>query len=136
MTKAKNKKKTTAKKRIQGFNVVEDACIWMKAGVVNFRICDNNFDCSTCPFDKGMRKAMGIHNGEETEIVSTPPVRDNGLVFLALAFPTILSQFFFIFSKRIFDSIPISLIVVPITFSNDTGFAFLFLYNMKLHVIH
>ena len=47
------------KKRVRGFQVVEDECIWMKAGVVNFRKCDNNFDCNNCPFDKAMQKAMG-----------------------------------------------------------------------------
>jgi glycine cleavage system H lipoate-binding protein len=34
----------------------------MKAGVVNFRHCDNAYDCFTCPFDRGMRKAMGLDN--------------------------------------------------------------------------
>jgi glycine cleavage system H lipoate-binding protein len=41
-----------------GFNVVENECIWMKAGIVNFRECDNAYDCNTCPFDISMRKAM------------------------------------------------------------------------------
>jgi len=41
-----------------GFNVTDDQCIWMKAGIVNFHLCDNAFDCYTCPFDIGMRKAM------------------------------------------------------------------------------
>lgn len=48
------------KKKIVGFQVVEDECIWMKAGVVNFRLCDNAYDCYECGFDKGMRKAMGL----------------------------------------------------------------------------
>jgi glycine cleavage system H lipoate-binding protein len=46
------------KKGVVGFQVVEDECIWMKAGVVNFRTCDNAYDCFNCPFDKGMRNAM------------------------------------------------------------------------------
>ncbi|HMA66833.1 MAG TPA: glycine cleavage system protein H [Desulfosalsimonadaceae bacterium] len=45
-------------KKVVGFQVIEDACIWMKAGVVNFRKCDNDFDCATCPFDKAMRRSM------------------------------------------------------------------------------
>lgn len=48
------------KKKIVGFQVLEDECIWMKAGVVNFRLCDNAYDCFTCGFDKGMRRAMGV----------------------------------------------------------------------------
>ncbi len=54
-------------KRVQGFQVLEDECIWMKAGVVNFRVCDNDYDCNSCPFDKGMRKAMGIGKEMRTE---------------------------------------------------------------------
>ncbi len=41
-----------------GFQVVENECIWMKAGIVNFRLCDNAYDCNLCAFDKGMRKAL------------------------------------------------------------------------------
>ena len=54
----KNLRMNTNKKRVIGFNVTEDQCIWMKAGIVNFHLCDNAFDCNTCPFDIGMRKAM------------------------------------------------------------------------------
>ena len=61
------RKKDREKKVVHGFNVLEDECIWMKAGVVNFRQCDNNFDCTSCPFDKGMRKAMGIEENLKTE---------------------------------------------------------------------
>ncbi len=46
------------KNRIKGFQVVEDECIWMKAGIVNFKMCDNVYDCRTCPFDKAMQKAV------------------------------------------------------------------------------
>ena len=53
-------KKEGAKSRVQGFNVVEEECIWMKAGVVSFRLCDNAYDCYNCPFDRGMRKAMNV----------------------------------------------------------------------------
>ena len=30
----------------------ENQCVWMKAGVVNYKICENAFDCTTCAFDK------------------------------------------------------------------------------------
>ncbi|MBW2514857.1 MAG: glycine cleavage system protein H [Deltaproteobacteria bacterium] len=61
------KEKGRERQSVHGFNVLEDECIWMKAGVVNFRQCDNNFDCGSCPFDKGMRRAMGIGKNLETE---------------------------------------------------------------------
>ena len=62
----KDKDQKSQKKTIQGFKVLEDECIWMKAGVVNFRICDNAYDCQNCPFDLGMRKAMGLSPQSET----------------------------------------------------------------------
>jgi glycine cleavage system H lipoate-binding protein len=30
-------------------------CIWMEAGVVSYKLCDNNYDCSTCVYDQGMQ---------------------------------------------------------------------------------
>ncbi|MCP4667205.1 MAG: glycine cleavage system protein H [Deltaproteobacteria bacterium] len=56
----KNKKKK--KKGVKGFQVLEEECIWMKAGVVNFRLCDHAYDCYHCPFDTGMRKAMNLES--------------------------------------------------------------------------
>lgn len=55
---------------VHGFNVLEDACIWMKAGVINYRKCDNGFDCNGCPFDRAMRKAMGIEENVDSEQAS------------------------------------------------------------------
>jgi glycine cleavage system H lipoate-binding protein len=34
-------------------------CIWMKARIINFRLCDNKCDCDHCEFDLNMRRAMG-----------------------------------------------------------------------------
>lgn len=55
-----NCRTTPSRRRIVGVDIMEDRCIWMKAGVINFRMCDNAFDCNTCGFDKAMRKAMRI----------------------------------------------------------------------------
>lgn len=52
------KSKRTSSIVIQGFQVRDNECIWMKAGLVSNRLCDNAFDCSTCPFDKGMQKKI------------------------------------------------------------------------------
>jgi glycine cleavage system H lipoate-binding protein len=53
-------KRSKTQKRIIGFQVVEDECIWMKAGVISFRICDNAYDCNGCAFDKGIRQTMNL----------------------------------------------------------------------------
>ncbi len=31
-------------------------CIWMQAGVVDFKGCNNYYDCTSCKYDLGMRK--------------------------------------------------------------------------------
>ena len=32
-------------------------CIWMDAGVVQFKLCDSDFDCSSCEFDQAMTES-------------------------------------------------------------------------------
>jgi glycine cleavage system H lipoate-binding protein len=66
-----NKTAGSGEKRITCFNVLENQCIWMKAGVINYRICDNAFDCHTCGFNKAMRKAMKI--APEADIATEAP---------------------------------------------------------------
>ncbi len=57
-------------RKIEGFQVLENECIWMKAGVINYRICDHAYDCYHCPFDSAMRKAMGIDDGEDSKNIA------------------------------------------------------------------
>lgn len=33
-------------------------CIWMEAGVVSYKLCDNNFDCQTCSYDHAMQRKV------------------------------------------------------------------------------
>ena len=33
-------------------------CLWMQAGVVEFKGCNNFYDCNTCKYDVGMNKAV------------------------------------------------------------------------------
>ncbi|MCG6974675.1 MAG: glycine cleavage system protein H [Desulfobacterales bacterium] len=61
MKKNKDMKENSKEKRLIGFRVVEDECIWMKAGVINLRFCDNAYDCYTCRFDKAMQRAMRLY---------------------------------------------------------------------------
>lgn len=37
-------------------------CIWMSSGVVDYKLCDNNFDCENCLYDNGIRKIQGTAN--------------------------------------------------------------------------
>jgi glycine cleavage system H lipoate-binding protein len=33
------------------------SCIWVDAGVIQFKLCDKDFDCQTCEFDRAMTEA-------------------------------------------------------------------------------
>jgi glycine cleavage system H lipoate-binding protein len=57
--------KTTKRSLPKVFQVTEDECIWSEAGVVNFRLCDNAYDCNKCPFDKAMQRAMKSKSGKK-----------------------------------------------------------------------
>lgn len=40
------------------YNIIPDTeshCVWMDAGLVNYKLCDKNFECELCPFDRVMR---------------------------------------------------------------------------------
>lgn len=53
-----NVKAKTQKNVVKGFQVIEDECIWSKAKIVQSRLCDNVYDCRTCPFDRAMQKTV------------------------------------------------------------------------------
>jgi len=36
-------------------------CVWMEAGVVSYKLCDSNFDCSTCSYDHAMDDKIARH---------------------------------------------------------------------------
>ena len=39
----------------------KESCIWMDAGVVQFKLCDSNFDCQSCKFDWAMTESAIKH---------------------------------------------------------------------------
>jgi glycine cleavage system H lipoate-binding protein len=48
---------------------VTQPCIWMQAGVVKFKNCNNYYDCTTCKYDFGMAKQVAkgkINSWQET----------------------------------------------------------------------
>lgn len=49
-------------------------CIWMEAGVIDFKVCDHDFDCSTCEFDRAMTESAAHHLARR-QLVKKPIVR-------------------------------------------------------------
>ena len=39
----------------------KNRCIWMDAGVVQFKLCDKNYDCLSCQFDQAMIESANQH---------------------------------------------------------------------------
>ncbi|HYX31218.1 MAG TPA: hypothetical protein VE863_21970 [Pyrinomonadaceae bacterium] len=31
-------------------------CVWMDAGVMNYKLCDRAFDCDRCPLDQALHR--------------------------------------------------------------------------------
>ncbi len=67
------------------FAPAEKRCIWMDAGVVSFKLCNNNFNCMTCNFDKGMyKKAQDESSGKVAVKHDKMPTESWVKKFLAL----------------------------------------------------
>lgn len=59
--------------------LTDQACVWMRAGVIRFWLCDRNFDCDHCPLDaalRGSRQAMRRELPAATRKPPAPPSRD------------------------------------------------------------
>jgi len=48
----------TKRSSVKGLKIAQDECIWMKAKVVDFKLCDRTYDCINCTFDKSMAKIV------------------------------------------------------------------------------
>ncbi len=55
-------------------------CIWMQSNIIKYKLCDFNFDCDNCLFDKVMRNRKNeineflrnpVRNEPETDVVSS-----------------------------------------------------------------
>ncbi|MDD8017828.1 MAG: hypothetical protein PHP42_05610 [Bacteroidota bacterium] len=56
------------------YNIIpegESHCVWMDAGLVNYKLCDKNFECESCEFDKIMRTQH--HPFSERAVMQSEP---------------------------------------------------------------
>ncbi len=48
-------------------------CVWMRAGVLRYRLCDRDFDCASCPLDAVLRGGPGnLHDGAQSSAARLP----------------------------------------------------------------
>ncbi len=52
-------------------------CIWMTAGIINYKLCDHDFHCDTCEFHKVMQRMLPHTN---PPILDTPEYPENPMV--------------------------------------------------------
>jgi glycine cleavage system H protein len=67
----------------------ERKCIWMATGLISYKLCDRNYRCDICPFDRAIKnEESGDADFRETDEdwtegspLSDPSIRINGAVF-------------------------------------------------------
>jgi len=59
---------------IPGQKMTTQKCIWMECGYIEYKLCDRNFDCENCPFDKAIKKESRENKSRELRSV------DNSMV--------------------------------------------------------
>jgi glycine cleavage system H protein len=58
------------------YNIIpegESHCVWKDAGLVNYKLCDRNFDCESCPFDRVMKAQHDPCQGAPAAQTEPPP---------------------------------------------------------------
>lgn len=48
-------------------------CVWMEAGVVSYKLCDNNYDCPTCVYDQAMQMKVAKQKGAAAAVSMEAP---------------------------------------------------------------
>ncbi|MFA5834056.1 MAG: hypothetical protein WDA22_11335 [Bacteroidota bacterium] len=56
----------------------ENHCVWMDAGLVNYKLCNNKFECETCPFDLIMQEQHQTF-AEQAAMQSEQHFSDSGM---------------------------------------------------------
>ena len=53
-------------------SVQGNQCVWMKNGTVEFRTCENAFDCTSCDFDKGICRKLAQQSISWQDVMRQP----------------------------------------------------------------
>ena len=70
-----------AQKKRESMKIVppgKKKCVWMEAGVVSYKLCDNNYDCPTCVYDQGMQLKVAKQSQAAAEMLQAGELRFGG----------------------------------------------------------
>jgi hypothetical protein len=56
-------------------------CLWMKCGAVDYKICDKDFECENCYFDKHMLSELKIKGSVQEEIENMFSIGEHAVSF-------------------------------------------------------
>ena len=77
--------------RFDGNNYEKLKCIWMASQIIEYKLCDNNFECENCVFDNAMRNLINkreAHDNTVTNVVDVISEKlqsikyDNSIIYL------------------------------------------------------
>lgn len=63
-------------------------CIWMKSGLVEYKLCDKNFDCDNCYFHSVMRNKQAVVEDSKYNYVNnllhtiTSALKERGVIYI------------------------------------------------------
>lgn len=60
----------------------ENKCVWMKTGLVSYKLCDRDYRCETCPFDRAMRSGGSSSLPEPSDLEEDEPLFDDAASLL------------------------------------------------------
>jgi glycine cleavage system H lipoate-binding protein len=87
-----NPKKTNAREKNFLWPENELPCIWMDAGVIDYKLCDRNFDCENCPFDAIIRNGDALSDKKVENPFSTCSLNSSKTLASPQERPTLLED--------------------------------------------
>ena len=61
-------------------------CVWMLGGVVDYKLCDREYDCDQCPFDGAIREGAHFHGALEQAADSFGRINIQGYELMPMLF--------------------------------------------------
>lgn len=61
-------------------------CVWMLGGVVDYKLCDRQYECEQCPFDAAIREGAHLHRGLEQMSGSSGRILVQGYELMPMLF--------------------------------------------------